>query len=113
MKKISAILLAVVIAAGVVSCGKGLYTTSSSGKDNVSYVTVLSESYTIKSGVSVVVDGKAHPYGKVYKVKFKRRTQPLAIEPGKHRIQVMLSGKVVADENVFIGLQETKQFVIR
>ena len=109
MKKILFICFAAILTA---SCGRGLYTSSSAGKDNVSYITVLTEGPAF-NGVTVVVDGTDYPYGRVYTMKMKRKAQPVIITPGKHNIKVVIAGKVLVEEHVFIGLQETKQIILR
>lgn len=89
-----------------------MYSTTSGGKDNVSYVVVISDGERYED-VSVVVDGTEFPYGKLQKVKSKRKADKLQITPGQHHLQVKVNGNIVADEKVFIGLQETKRFVVR
>lgn len=112
MKKIGIALLLIVMAAGLSSCGKRMYATSSAGKNNVSYVTVVSDGARYDN-VTVIVDGLEHLYGKLQKSKNKRKAIPLEITPGKHRIEVRINGQVVTAEDVFIGLQETKRFVVQ
>lgn len=112
MKKIIILSFVAIMALAFSSCGPHMYKTQSGGKDNVSYVIVLKETGNYDN-VFVVVDDKAHPYGKVYKVKAKRKAHPVIIEPGKHNIKVVVNGTVMIDENVFIGLQETKMIVLR
>lgn len=110
MKKI-VLLFAAVVAFAFSSCGPHMYKTQSSGKDNVSYIIVLTESDYYEN-VTVVIDGTSHPYGKVYKVKAKRKAHPIITEPGRHNVKVVVNGSVVTDENVFLGLQETKMIVL-
>ncbi|MDR2885885.1 MAG: hypothetical protein LBU95_03785 [Rikenellaceae bacterium] len=112
MKKLIPLLTVIIIVLGLASCGKGLYTTSSQGQDNVSYVTVITLGNAFQ-GINVVVDGKVYPYGKVYTVKMKRKAQPVIIEPGKHHIKIVAGNQVLAEEDVLLGLQQTKQFVLR
>lgn len=112
MKKIILLSFTAIIVLAFSSCGPHMYKTQSSGKDNVSYIIVLKESGDYDN-VSVVVDDKAYPYGKVYKVKAKRKAHPVIIEPGKHNVKVIVDGTVMTDENVFLGLQETKMIVLR
>jgi uncharacterized protein (DUF427 family) len=114
MKNIIPALVVIVMAMSFAGCGKGLYTTSSSGQDNVGYITVITDGKTLRDAdVNVVVDGKAYSYGVVYTTKMKRKASSVAVEPGKHNIKVTLAGEVLADEDVFLGLQQTKQFVLR
>lgn len=112
MKKIILLSLLAVIAVAFSSCGPHMYKTQSSGKDNVSYVIVVKEAGDF-GNVYVVIDDKAYPYGKVYKVKAKRKAHPVIIEPGKHNVKVVVDGTVMTDEDVFLGLQETKMIVLR
>jgi len=94
------------------SCGT-MYKTQSSGKENASYIVVVKESgRSLYNNVTVVVDGYMYPYGDV--VKAKRRAHPVIVEPGRHNVKVvMVNGAVVFDENIFIGLQETRMVVLR
>lgn len=112
MKKIWILLLLAVTTVTLSSCGKRMYATSSAGKDNVSYVTVVSDSERYEN-VWVVVDGTEFLYGKLEKSKNRRKALPLEITPGKHRVEVVINGQTVASEEIFIGLQETKRFVVR
>lgn len=111
MKKI--ILLPIILLAVIItSCGPNLYSTKSSGKDNISYVIVLKEAGPYDN-VTVIVDDKPYHYDKVQKVKAKRKAKPIIIEPGKHHIKVIYNETVMTDENIFIGLQETKTIILR
>lgn len=112
MRKIILLSVVVLVAAIITSCGPHTYATKSSGKDNASYVIVLKEAGDY-GNVTVMVDDQAYPYGKVYRVKTKRKAHPVIIEPGKHNIKVISNGTVMTDENVFIGLQETKTIILR
>lgn len=112
MKKILFLILITVCTALFSSCGPHIYKTQSAGKDNSSYVIVLTDGPQYNN-VSVMVDGIAHPYGKVYKTKYKRKAQPIVTEPGKHNIKVLVNGSVISDEEVYIGLQETKMVILR
>ena len=89
-----------------------MYNTKSGSKDNVSYIVVLKEAGQYND-VSIVVDDKTYQYGKVYKVKSKRKASPLITTPGKHSVKVIVDGKTVTEENVFMGLQETKTIVLK
>jgi archaellum component FlaG (FlaF/FlaG flagellin family) len=112
MKKIIILFFALACFA---SCGKQTYSTQSQGKDNVSFVKVLTEGAMkyADNSVIVVVDGVEYPYGKVEKVKKKVKARSIAIEPGKHKIKVVVDGETAKDENVFLGLQESKVFILK
>lgn len=112
MKKIILFSFALVFAAAFSSCGRQMYNTQSAGKDNVSFVIVLLESGSFNN-VSVVIDDQTFPYDNVQKIKNKRKAQPIITEPGKHHIKVIADGRIMTDENVFLGLQETKIIVLR
>ncbi|MDR0955460.1 MAG: hypothetical protein LBM20_08850 [Rikenellaceae bacterium] len=113
MKKIILTLLTVIVVAlAFSSCGPYMHKSQSSGQDNVSYIIVLKETGEYNN-VSVVVDDKTYPYDKIYKVKAKRKAHPVTIEPGRHHLKVIVDGAVMTDENIFIGLQETKTIVLR
>lgn len=92
------------------SCGA--YKTYSAGQSNESFIMVLREKQPYDN-VTVIVDGKEYPVAKVYKVKSKRKSQPIVIEPGKHTVKVAVNGRIISEESVFIGLQETKKIVLR
>ncbi len=109
MRKLVFILIAIF---ALSSCGPKMYSTSQSGKDNVSYVVVLTagQKYT---NVVVEVDGEAFPLEKVYKVKDARKAPQVVMAPGKHTVKVISNGQVLTNENIFIGLQETKKIVLQ
>ena len=109
MKKI--LLLAIVVV-GLSYCSPHMYNTSSSGKDNSSFIIILADNQGYDN-VSVIVDGKTFPIEKVYKVKDSRKAHPVTISPGKHKLEVMSSGKKIVEENIYIGLQETKKIVLK
>ena len=113
MKRVILLALVSIIAVVLYSCGPAMYKTQSSGKDNASYIIVVKESRWAYNNISVVVDNTMHPYGKVYKVRAKRKARPVTVEPGRHNIKVMVDGVVLTEEAVFLGLQETKMVVLR
>ena len=109
MKKVLIFLLAVV---WLSACSPHMYNTNSAGKDNLSFIVVLTEGQSFDD-VSVIVDGKIFPIEKVYKVKASRKAHPVTISPGKHKLEVVSAGKTLIEENIFIGLQETKKIVLK
>jgi hypothetical protein len=109
MNKISILVLAIMLLS---ACGPHMYSTSSTGKDNSSFIIVLTEGQAY-NGVSLIVDGKTFPIEKVYKVKASMKVHPITISPGKHKIEVLAEGKTLVEENIFIGLQETKKIVLK
>ena len=95
---------------GFISCGPHLYSTSSAGKDNISYVVVLSD---VKlQNVSIFIDEQPFKIDKVYAVKYARKAHPVLTTPGKHNLKLVAGGKIIRDESIFLGVQETKQIVI-
>lgn len=94
------------------SCGPKMYSTRQVGKDNVSYVIVLTagQKYT---NVVVEIDGQAYPVEKVYKEKAARKALQIIIEPGKHNVKVISNGQIITNEDIFIALQETKKIVLQ
>lgn len=94
------------------ACGPHLYNTMSAGKDNASYIVVLTAGQQYEN-VSVIVDGESYPIEKVYKLKMTRKAHPVIVSPGKHQVEVVSGGKTLVTENVFIGLQETKKIVLQ
>lgn len=109
MKKILILALTIV---GLSACSPHMYSTYSAGKDNTSFIIVLTNGQAYEN-VSVMVDGKAFPIEKVYKVKAKRKVHPVITSPGKHEIEVVSNGKTLVKESVFLGLQETKKIVLQ
>jgi len=94
------------------SCGANMYNSLSSGLDNCSYIIILSDNRSIDS-LTLSVDGKQSIISKIHKVKNKRKSTPIVITPGKHNIKVLNSDSIILEENIFIGLQETKKIIIR
>lgn len=109
MRKILILAMAVI---GLSACGSHMYSTNSAGKDNESFIVVLTSGQEYEN-VSVIVDGKTFPIEKVYKVKASRKAHPVTISPGKHKVEVVSSEKTLIEENIFIGLQETKKIVLK
>lgn len=109
MKKI---FILAIIALGITSCGPNMYSTHSAGKDNESFIVVLTNGPAYEN-VSVVVDGETFPVETVYKVKSKRKAQPVVTTPGKHQIVVVSDGKILVKESAFLGLQETKLIILQ
>ena len=95
---------------GLSACGPHMYNTYSAGKENASFIIVVSNKDY--SDVDVIVDGKSFPIEKVYQLKSIRKAHPLIISPGKHLITVVSKGKTLLTENIFLGLQETKKIVL-
>ncbi|MDD4191350.1 MAG: hypothetical protein PHI28_08465 [Mangrovibacterium sp.] len=108
MKKIVVLMFALFAFA---ACGPHMYSTRSAGQDNSSFVVVVTNGQKYEN-VAVIVDGTSHPVEKVYKLKAIRKAHPVAITPGKHQIQVVSGDKILSDENIFLGLQETKKIVL-
>ena len=110
MKQLFFAIIAILCFSG---CGKHMYSTMSSGKENQSFVIVLRQEQNYPSGVTVVVDDKEHfTVEKVFKMKFQRKARPVVITPGKHSIQVLFEGKELYRDEIFIGLQETKKVIL-
>lgn len=94
------------------ACGRHMYSTRSAGQDNSSFVVVVTNGQKYEN-VAIIVDGTMHPVEKVYQLKAIRKAHPVAITPGKHQIQVVSGEKILSDENIFIGLQETKKIILQ
>lgn len=109
MKKI---LILALIVVGLSACSPHMYNTYSSGKDNSSFIIVLTGGQSYEN-VSVIVDDKTFPIEKVYKVKATSKAHPIITSPGKHQIQVVSNGKTLIEESIFLGLQETKKIVLQ
>ena len=65
------------------------------------------------STVNVDVDGVKYIVENVYSLKNKINNEPIVITPGKHLVKVMLNDSIIVQENIFIGLQETKKIILR
>lgn len=102
----------ILFALGVSSCGPHMYKTYSAGKDDVSYIIVLTNGSSF-SDVSVIVDDQIFEVDKVYKVKATRKAHPIIVSPGKHQVKVTSKGQTLVEEDVFIGLQETKKIILQ
>lgn len=91
------------------------YRTQSSGQDDFSYITILKEKHVQVGDYSVVVvvDDVEIPYGRVEKVNRKIKSDPIRVEPGKHRVRVLIDGETFSDETIFLGVQESKTITIR
>jgi hypothetical protein len=110
MKKI---ILLLIIVIGVTSCNTSKwYSTASASKDNISYVIVLSDNSDY-SNVEIQIDEEKPVKRDVKSLKLKRKAEPVIITPGKHKVRVINNGKVIVEENIFIGIQETKKIVLR
>lgn len=106
------LLFAIITVLTFSGCGKHMYSTMSSGKENQSFIIVLRQDQTYPSGVTVIVDNNEYPVDKVFKMKFQRKARPVVITPGKHSIKVLFDGKELYKDEIFIGLQETKKIVL-
>jgi len=109
MKKI---LLLAFVFVGLSACSPHMYNTYSAGKENASFIIVLTSGHQYDN-VSVIVDGQTFPIEKVYKEKSKIKAIPVTVTPGKHQIKVVSKGKNLVEENIFLGLQETKKIVLK
>ena len=109
MKKAIVLSLMAIMALALSSCASKSY---SSGKEDVSFIMVLKESSYYRN-VIVVVDSIEYRYKNVRYVQNKVNARTIAITPGKHNIKVIAGGRVVKDEMVFIGVQETKTLILR
>lgn len=97
----------------MVSCSPHQYKTMSSGKDDVSFVIILTEGGSYSQGVNLIVDdNQTHAVNKVYKQKMQRKAPVFKVSPGKHNLKITQNGNTIFDQNVVIGLQETRKIVL-
>ncbi len=89
----------------------GSYKTMSGGKADQSYVVVLSSGDTME-GTVVVIDGVQHQLDKVYKEKHAKKATPIIIPTGKHLIKISSEDKVLYEQNIFVGAQQTKKIIL-
>lgn len=97
---------------GLSSCSNRQYMTYSAGKDNVSYILLIAQGDKLEN-VVVNVDDKSHTVEKVFKAKAARRTVPVVVTPGKHKVSVFYQNEMLYSGEIYVGLQETKKIDIK
>jgi|APDOM4702015191_1054821.scaffolds.fasta_scaffold144677_3 hypothetical protein len=107
------IILAVIAIAALAGC-RNTYQTLSAGKDNASFVLITTDNDEYRENVSVVIDNNQPILiEKVFKTKKQLQAKPIETTPGKHTIKVLKGDKVLFNEFVFLGLQETKKIILK
>ncbi len=106
MKKILLLLPLIALLSSCVT-----YKTYSSGKDDVSYVMVLSENDKYKD-VSVKIDNKLTVLEEVFHKSKTLKSPVIKLTPGQHTVEITHKDKVLYSEKVYIGLQETKKILL-
>jgi hypothetical protein len=85
----------------------------SSGKENESFVIVLTENGKYDNGVVLTIDDKTPvTIENVRKVKQQRKAEVVKTTPGKHNLKIMRNGSIVYNQDVLMGLQETKKIIL-
>lgn len=87
--------------------------TSASGKADVSYI-LISRDYGchVKKATIQIDEQEPIELGKIKKEAKSYKAKPYPITPGKHHLKVMLEGKIWLDEQIYLGVQETKKITI-
>lgn len=106
IKKLIALLF---LACALWSC-KGAYTSTSGGKEDIGYISLVGDSGKYRGGVIVSIDNnkpqivEVTEEGKLYK-----EDQRMKAPTGKHVVKIMYQNKVVYQQQVFFFAQETKK----
>ncbi len=106
------LLLAVLAIVSLVGC-RTTYQTLSAGKENVSFVLVTTDNPDYRKNISIVIDNEQPILmEKVFKTKKQLQAKPITTTPGRHAIKVLQGERVLYQQIVLIGLQETKKIVL-
>ena len=87
--------------------------TFSSGKANISNILLLRD-YGSHAKKAIIQIDEQEPI-KLKKIKKEAKSykaKPYPITPGKHHLKVIVKGKTLVDEQIFLGVQETKKIMI-
>lgn len=97
----------------LVSC-KGSYVTTSGGKEDIGYIAVIKENPkdTFKQ-VDLVIDGVTYHLPKIESKAKLNKVKLVGVKPGKHQVKVLHNGRVLVEEQVLVGLQETRKIILR
>lgn len=107
------ILLAIIAIATLSGC-RNTYQTFSAGKENASFVLITTDNTDYKHNITVLIDNNTPiVIEKVFKTKRQLQAKPITTTPGKHNIKVLKNDKVLYDQAIFIGLQETKLIILQ
>ena len=97
----------------MLACSPHQYKTMSGGKEDTSFVIVLTEAGDYSNGAVLLVDDEqSFVVEKVYKQKLQRKAPVFKISPGKHNLKVTVGGQTVYNKDVVLGLQETRKIVL-
>lgn len=96
----------------VSSCGV-TYNSQSGGMSDVGYIIVLSDQKAMQENVILHLDDKTYPISKVYKTNKYQKAKPIITSPGQHKVEVTVNGQPVFNQNVLIGLQETRKIILQ
>lgn len=87
--------------------------TSASGKADVSYILLLRDYDSHVKTATIQLDGQTPVVlSNIQKEVKSHKAKPYPIAPGKHHLKVMVEGKTLVDEKIFLGVQETKKIII-
>jgi hypothetical protein len=107
------ILLVLLAAASLAGC-RTTYQTLSAGKENASFVLITTDNNEYRHNITVIIDNSTPVMvEKVFKTKKQLQAKQIATTPGKHTIKVLKGDRVIYEQNVFLGLQETKKIVLQ
>jgi hypothetical protein len=111
MKKILLLsALALILFAGC----RNTYQTYSAGKENASFILITTDNRDYKHNISVIVDNNQPILvDKVFTTKKKLQAKPIETTPGKHALKIMQGATVLYNQDIFVGLQETKTVILK
>lgn len=107
MKKLLFIIVTLLMSA----CGA--YQTTSGGKEDVGYISLIGDPAKYKAGVLVSIDnGKEVIVEVVEEGKLSRTDSRLKVPTGKHDVRMTYQGKVIYEQNIIVFVQETKKIAL-
>lgn len=93
----------------LVSC-KGAYTSTSGGKEDIGFISLVGDPKKYEAGAMVSVDnGKPSIVMVVEEGKISKEDNRVKVPTGMHKITITYQNKVVYTQSALISLQETKK----
>lgn len=97
----------------LVSC-KGAYTTTSGGKEDIGFISLVGDPKKYQAGAMVSVDNKQPVIIMVVEEgKVSKEDNRLKVPTGTHKVTVTYQNKIVYSQSVLISLQETKKISLQ
>ena len=94
------------------SCGPHMYSTRSTGLNDEAFIIVLSDNKDY-SNVEIEINGIRQEVSKVYRIKDARKAYPIPIATGKQKVIIYNKNKKILEQELFLGLQETRKILLR